>query len=292
LGVIVLKAMTSHLIMAVNMQLSSKLTIASYPGAKNNTNKHKALFGLVPCKVPFLIEPFCGLANFFIRISPKVEQAWLNDKDPEIFALLKCIQDSDLLTELNEYISGLPLIEREDYYQWKKKVSSSLLEQAIKRLIILNCSPNGAGGGYCFEKAHSNWYSTKANKLKLIHKILNRRPVKITNLDYSEVFKQLSTTMSDQKLFWYLDPPYCDITKKRNLYGKGMNNIDWLTLKSYLGELSDLWVLSNRDSLAMRDLFSEFFMFSYITYCDPNNTFRRNIELIISNYPIKPNFQY
>ncbi|MHA2075929.1 MAG: DNA adenine methylase [Candidatus Hodarchaeales archaeon] len=162
----------------------------------------------------------------------------------------------------------------------------------IKRLIILNCSPNGAGGGYSFQKAHSNWYITKPDKLRLINKIFNRKPVEITNLDYSEVFKQQTTTVTDQELFWYLDPPYYDTAKKGNLYGKGMNNIDWRTLKSYLGELSDFWVLSNRDSLTMRDLFSEFFMFSYITYRHPNNTFKRNTELIISNYPIKPNFQH
>jgi site-specific DNA-adenine methylase len=288
--VIVLKAMKSHPIMGFNMRIPSKLTIASYPGAKNDTNKHKSLFCLVPPKIPFLIEPFCGLANFFIRISPKVEQAWLNDKDPEIFALLKCIQDSDLLKELNEYISVLPIIEREDYYQWKKKVSSSLLEQAIKRLIILNCSPNGAGGGYSFQKAHSNWYITKPDKLRLINKIFNRKPVEITNLDYSEVFKQQTAAVTDQELFWYLDPPYCHIGKKSNLYGKGMNKIDWPTLKSYLGELSDFWVLSNRDSLTIRDLFSEYYMFSYITSRYPNSTFQRNTELLISNYPIKPNF--
>jgi site-specific DNA-adenine methylase len=277
--------------MAFNMKLLSKLTIASYPGAKNNTNKHKSLFCSVPPKIPFLIEPFCGLANFFIRVSPKVEQAWLNDKDPEIFALLKCIQDSDLLKELNEYISVLPLIERDDYYQWKKRVSCSLLEQAIKRLIILNCSPNGAGGGYSFEKAHSNWYVTKPDKLRLINKIFNRKPVEITNLDYSEVFKQQTTIVTAKEVFWYLDPPYYDTAKKGNLYGKGMNNIDWPTLKSYLGELSDFWVLSNRDSLTIRDLFSEFFMLSYTTYHNPNNTFKRNTELIISNYPIKPDFK-
>ena len=271
------------------MRPPSKLTIASYPGAKNNTKKHKTLFGLVPPKIPFLIEPFTGLANFFIRISHQVEQAWLNDKDPEIFALLRCIQDSDLLKELNEYINMLPPIEREDYYQWKKKVSTSLLEQAIKRLIILNCSPNGAGGGYSFEKAHSNWSITKPDKLRLINKIFNRKSVEITNLDYSEVFKRQAMAISDQDQFWYLDPPYYDSTKKGNLYGKGMNNIDWPTLKAYLGELSDLWILSNRDSIIIRELFSEFFMYSYITYNGPNNTSQPNTELIISNYPIKLN---
>ena len=70
-----------------------------------------------------------------------------------------------------------------------------------------------------------------------------------------------------------------------------MNKIDWPTLKSYLGELSDFWVLSNRDSLTIRDLFSEYYMFSYITSRYPNSTFQRNTELLISNYPIKPNFQ-
>ncbi len=287
-----LKALEIYPILAFNMRLPSKLTIASYPGAKNNTKKHRSLFSLVPPRIPFLIEPFTGLANFFIRISPQVEQAWLNDKDQEIFALLKCIQDSDLLKELNEYINVLPFVEREDYYQWKKKVSTSLLEQAIKRLIILNCSPNGAGGGYSFEKAHSNWYITKPDKLRLINRIFNRKSVNITNLDYSEVFKQQATTMTDQDPFWYLDPPYYDSTKKGNLYGKGMNNIDWPTLKSYLGELSDLWILSNRDSIFIRDLFAEFYMYSYITYSGPNNTFRRNTELIISNYPIKLRFQH
>ncbi len=276
--------------MAFNMQIPSKLTIASYPGAKSNTKKYWALFGSIPPEIPFLIEPFTGLANFFIQVSPKAKEAWLNDKDPEIFALLKCIQDADLLEELNEYIRILPLITREDYFQWKQKRPTSLLERAIKKLIILSCSPNGAGGGYSIKKAHSNWQINKPDKMRSIHKILNRYPVEITNLDYSEVFKRSASILTDQEVMWYLDPPYFDTSKKGNLYGKGMNNIDWRTLKSYLDDITNLWILSNRDSPTIQDFFSEYYVYSYIISSNMKNTVQRNTELLISNYPISPKY--
>ena len=63
------------------MLLESRLTIASYPGGKSDKKKHQPLFQAVPLDISYLIEPFAGLANFFLVVSPRVKQVWLNDKD-------------------------------------------------------------------------------------------------------------------------------------------------------------------------------------------------------------------
>ena len=73
-----------------------RTTIASFPGGKSDRKKHAPLYKSFPARIPYLIEPFAGLANVFITISPRISRAWLNDKDPEIYSLLVCLKDQSL----------------------------------------------------------------------------------------------------------------------------------------------------------------------------------------------------
>ncbi|MFX1256044.1 MAG: DNA adenine methylase [Promethearchaeota archaeon] len=271
------------------MLLESRLTIASYPGGKSDKKKHQPLFQAVPLNISYLVEPFAGLANFFLVVSPRVKQVWLNDKDPEVFALLKCIKEPDLLDKLIEYIHSINPVERDEYYQWKKSNPRELLEQAVRRLVILNCSPNGAGGGYSNLKAHRKWYTNKPKAWKQIHAIFAEKKVEITNWDYLEVFKSLNDFKDKEAIFLYLDPPYFDVAQRGSLYGRGFNTIDWEELKTLLRDLPSHWILSNRDIKDMRDLFSEpeFHILRYNTYNDMNNTQNKNPELIVSNKPLQ-----
>ncbi|MHA1971520.1 MAG: DNA adenine methylase [Candidatus Hodarchaeales archaeon] len=269
------------------MFLEKRTTIASFPGGKSDKNKHYPLFSNIPKNIELLIEPFVGLANFFIVISPRVKTAWLNDKDPEIFALLKCIKEPELLAELIEYVISLEPVERDDYYHWKKIKPNNLIESAVKRLVILNCSPNGAGGGYSKEKAHRKWYRNKPIIWRKIHKIFKEKQIDITNMDYSEVLSEVLSAERLLKPFIYLDPPYFYVARKSSLYGHDYNVIDWLKLKRELKQLDKYhWILSNRDCLEMRSLFSEFYLLRYNTYNDMNNTLNNNPELLISNKPL------
>ena len=171
--------------------LLKRTTIASYPGGKSDRKKHSPLYLSVPNKIDFLIEPFAGLANFFIVISPRVKKAWLNDLDIEIYSILQCIKDKSLLKELVSSLQDLYPIDRNEYYKWKNEVQNSTLNHAIKRIIILNCSPNGAGGGYSREKANRKWYFNKPMIWEKISDIFNNKSVKITNLDFKEVFEEI-----------------------------------------------------------------------------------------------------
>ncbi len=264
-----------------------RTTIASFPGGKSDVKKHLPLYSSIPIKVDYLVEPFAGLANVFISISPRVSRVWLNDKDPEIYSLLHCINDSSLLPQLIEYIKSLEPIDKADYYHWKESNPSELLERAVRRLVILNCSPNGAGGGYSREKAHRKWYQNKPKLWFTIQQIFHKKYVRITNLDYEEILNSFSHVEHEKKYFLYLDPPYYDVAQKGSLYGKKFNLIDLKELKSLLAPLSIHWLLSNRDTPRVREIFREFHLFGYNTYNDMNNTKSNNPELLISNRPFE-----
>ncbi len=260
-----------------------RTTIASFPGGKSDRRKHQPLFRSVPKKISYLIEPFAGLANFFIVISPRVSKVWLNDKDPEIYSLLQCLNDSRQLKDLIEQVKLLEPVEKDDYYEWKAANPKELVSLAIKRLIILNCSVNGAGGGYSDEKSHRKWYQNKPKIWHEIHRLFTKKKMKITNMDYNEVFGSIRESQDLKDSFIYLDPPYDSVAQQGKLYGKDYNLIDWKQLKDGLIELKNHWILSNRDSPEIRSIFSDFYQFGYNTYNDMNNTPNKNPELLISN---------
>ncbi len=263
-----------------------RTTIASFPGGKSDRKKHLPLYNSLPKKIPYLIEPFAGLANVFITISPRVSHVWLNDKDPEIFSLLSCLNDPSLLPELIETIKSLEPVERSDYYHWKHLAPTNIMDRTIRRLIILNCSPNGAGGGYSSEKAHRKWYQNKPPIWQTLHQLFQEKKVRITNWDYEEVLGSLSQDTEIKECFVYLDPPYYDVAEKGALYGKKYNQIDIERLKTFLSALPMQWLLSNRDSPIVRDIFKEYYLLRYNTYNDMNNTRNNNPELLISNYSL------
>ncbi|MHA1332274.1 MAG: DNA adenine methylase [Candidatus Hodarchaeales archaeon] len=117
--------------------------------------------------------------------------------------------------------------------------------------------------------------------------MFKEKDVEITNLDYKDVLTEITSVERLIKPFIYLDPPYFYVARKSNLYGKDYNTIDWPELKNILRQLNHYhWVLSNRDCLEMRSLFSNFFLLRYNTYNDMNNTRNRNPELLVSNRPL------
>jgi DNA adenine methylase len=266
-----------------NLFYQKRTTIASFPGGKSDRRKHQSLFRSVPRKINYLIEPFAGLANFFIVVSPRVSQVWLNDKDPEIYSLLQCLNEQTLLKDMIEHVKALEPVEKDDYYKWKEITPESTVSLAVRRLIILNCSVNGAGGGYSHEKSHRKWYQNKPKIWHEIHDLLTKKRAKITNMDYCKILDQNCDFLDQEDSFIYLDPPYEGVAQQGKLYGKDYNIMDWKQLKELLNGLNTHWILSNRDTPEIRSLFSDFHLFGYNTYNDMNNTQNKNPELLISN---------
>jgi DNA adenine methylase len=269
----------------LKIKFSSRMTIASYPGGKSG-KKHLPLYSVIPTRIDMLIEPFSGLANFYFTISSRVRLAWLNDKDKDVYSLLKCIQKPFLLTKLIDWVQRINPIDRDDYYHWKRKKPTDIVERAVRLLIILNCSPNGAGGGYSKEKAHRKWYENKP-KIWSYHSHLLQK-TSISNLDYKKVLKEISKK-DGKNIFIYLDPPYFKVAKKGHLY-RNHNTINWQEFKKILGSFECHWLVSTRDCPEMQELFLEFYIHSYNTYNDMNNTKNGNPELLVSNKPLLRNY--
>jgi len=196
---------------------------------------------------------------------------------------LQCLKYFTFLEELIETVKSLEPIEKDDYYEWKGTTPNNTISLAIRRLIILNCSVNGAGGGYSNEKAHRKWYQNKPKIWREIHNLFTEKKAKITNTDYSKVFEQIREFPDKKRSFIYLDPPYDCVAQQGKLYGKDYNLVDWKQLKNNIAELNVPWILSNRDTPEIRTIFSDFHQFGYNTYNDMNNTPNKNPELLISN---------
>ncbi|MFW9930319.1 MAG: DNA adenine methylase [Candidatus Thorarchaeota archaeon] len=261
---------------------ATRQTIASYPGGKSNYIKHHALYACLPDKINLLVEPFSGLANFYFNIYSITKNVLLNDINVEVCSLLRVVQDKKLLNQLIRKIQNLEPIEREEYYHWKSNNPNSVIDCAIKLLVILNCSPNGAGGGYSFEKAHRKWYRNKQKTWFELSKRLKNAV--ILNEPYQDVLTDVinGKTSAD---FIYLDPPYYDVAKKGKLY-RSYDVIEWKKLLSLLEQIRCKWLLSNRDCPEMRALFCDFYQKSYNTYNDMNNKKNNNPELLIANFKI------
>lgn len=266
----------------LNLFSSSRKTIASFPGGKSG-KKHLTLYSIIPTNIEYLVEPFAGLANFFFTIQSSVKMVWLNDININVYSLLNIIKNDNLLNTLINKLENIYPIEKEDYYFWKERKTEDEIENALQLIIILNCSPNGAGGGYSFEKAHRKWHINKPKIWKELSQLLQK--AKITNKDYKDVLFELKEENLSNTLI-YLDPPYHTVAQNGRLYSI-YNDIDWNEFKSLLDSIETHWIMSNRDNQQVRAIFDEYHMKSYNTYNDMNNKGKKNPELIISNKKFK-----
>ena len=209
------------------------MTIASYPGGKSNKKKHKILYQSIPKNIHYLVDLFTGLSNFYLGINKRTKFALLDDLDSEVYSLLLCIKDKELLNKLINQVKKIQPIEKKDYYFWKSFKPTSELEKAIRLLVILNCSPNGAGGGYSNEKAHRHWYTNKIPIWKEICKLFQK--TQITNFDYTLILEDIIAGKTKVDLL-YLDPPYFKVAENDKLY-RNYNSIDLDKFKTYLSKI-------------------------------------------------------
>ena len=263
-----------------------RLTIASYPGGKSDKRKHQTLYSNLAKNTSLLLEPFAGLANVALTLSPLLEKFHLNDIDPEIYSLLLCMKNKSKLEELIEEVDKINPINRDDYYKWKKQETEEVcaIQKAVRRLVILNCSVSGAGGGYSKLKAKRDWGHNKPVEWRKINEIFNEKKTKISNLDYLEFLNKYTWNKLPKKSLVYLDPPYINVAQTGKLYGKNYNKINVDELLEKLHSIPIRWIMSNRDSQENRQLFQAFFQINYNCYNDMNNSQNKNPELIVSNF--------
>jgi DNA adenine methylase len=170
------------------------------------------------------------------------------------------------------------------------------LERTMKYLMMTHCCFMGSilnKDKYYFNGIELNIKNGKhffltdsfIENVKNVSRLLRSRKGRIDNQDYKNILKA-----AQKGDFVFLDPPYFEMTCKYNFQYNKKECID----QKFLLELKDecinlnkrgvLWLMTQADTPYVKEIFSEYFIESYLVYRSRTNTYKN--ELMIRNYKL------
>lgn len=224
----------------------------------------------VPDTIKDYYEPFLGGGAVFLAYAPRVSgRSHLADLNEHLVAAWIAMRDHqfELRPLLDWYLAN---DSKELYYEVRSAAPASLVEKAARFLYLNGVSwnhlwrENSRTGAMNVPWGDRRFKGIDEATMKAIGNILKRAD--IVAADFREVLK--SPTGGD---FVYLDPPYLPVftrpdvekepTAKFNKYtAKTFELPDLIDLAEICAELSSRgvrWVMSNRDTEAVRDMFPD-----------------------------------
>lgn len=222
----------------------------------------------VPERIRNYYEPFLGGGAVFLACANRVcGRSYLADLNEHLIAAWVAMRDSpsELRPLLNYYSTN---DSEEFYYKVRATAPISTIEKAARFLYLNGVSwnhlwrENSKTGAMNVPWGDRRFKGIDEAAMVRIKKVLNS--AEITAADFREILRGAAS--GD---FVYLDPPYLPIftrpdiekepTAKFNKYtAKTFEFRDLVALADICTELTDrgvLWVLSNRDTDSVRDLF-------------------------------------
>ncbi len=187
-----------------------------------------------------VIDVFGGSGKVLMNLNAKIKiYNDINNNLVNFFTELK-EHKKEVLKKLDYILNSRELFER-----YREK-SNDNIENAFRFLYINRLSFNGNGRSYS--------YSTKRNKsitLININNAINKsyNDIKywtIERLDFREIIKRYDSENS----FFYLDPPYHNIT---DLYDDNLKDEDYIDIKRYLDIIKGKYLLNiNEDDFVLQ----------------------------------------
>lgn len=250
------------------MKVKTKLkTPLRYPGAKH-VLFGKAIIPAIDAFVPegcVYVEPFVGggstVCQFVNRFNPSA--VIVNDKDPSIAAVWRCIADGRLAMHLSCRIKKTPVSVAEFERQKEALKSKEGLDLAFARIYIGWTAFRGSNvdtgpvGGW---RQNSKWNhridkSYKPDEISLrvldLHDAIGSK-LDVRDSDFGDLMKEF-----DQPgVVMYLDPPYYEVGNR--LYDQGMSHGDHVRLAKLVKGIKHAFVvLSYGDHPGIRDLYRD-----------------------------------
>ena len=191
-----------------------------------------------------VIDVFGGSGKVLMNLDAKIKvYNDINNNLVNFFTELKENKEQ-VLKKLNYILNSRELFER-----YREK-SHDNLENAFTFLYMNITSFNGQGRSYS--------YSTKRNKsitLVNINKAINKsyNDIKywtIESLDFREIIKRYDSENS----FFYLDPPYHNIT---DLYDYNLNDNDYIDIKNMINNIKGKYLLNINEDKFILNLFGQ-----------------------------------
>lgn len=245
----------------------------------------------VPTSIGNYYEPFLGGGAVFLACASRVsDRSRLADLNEHLVAAWVALRDyqSELRPLLDWYLAN---DSKEFYYEVRSATPLSLVEKAARFLYLNGVSwnhlwrENSRTGAMNAPWGDRRFKSMNDATMKSIRDILARAD--IVAADFREMLG--TATRGD---FVYLDPPYLPIftrpgvekepTAKFNKYtAKTFEMSDLIDLAEICADLSRRgvrWVMSNRDTASVRDLFPDTEIIRFTTHRSLAAQSRREVE--------------
>lgn len=246
----------------------------------------------VPNGIKNYYEPFLGGGAVFLACVGRISgRSYLADLNEHLVAAWLAMRDhqSELRTLLDWYLAN---DSKEFYYEIRATVPTTLIDKAARFLYLNGVSwnhlwrENSRTGAMNVPWGDRRFKGIDDATMATVGKVLAR--VDILATDFREVLQHAKT--GD---FVYLDPPYLPVfsrpgvekepTAKFNKYtAKTFELPDLIELSNICAELSDRgvrWVMSNRDTESVRDLFPGTEIVRFTTHRSLAAQSRREVEV-------------
>ena len=249
----------------------------------------------VPARVKGYYEPFLGGGAVFLACASRISgRAHLADLNEHLVAAWIAMRDyqSDLRPLLDQYLAN---DSKEFYYEVRAATPQGLVEKAARFLYLNGVSwnhlwrENSRTGAMNVPWGDRSFKGINDATMKSIGDVLTRADIHAA--DFREVLS--SAKCGD---FVYLDPPYLPVfsqpdvekepTAKFNKYtAKTFEICDLIELAEICADLSQrgvLWVMSNRDTVSVSDLFPGAEIIRFTTHRSLAAQSRREVEAHLS----------
>lgn len=245
----------------------------------------------VPENIKNYYEPFLGGGAVFLACTSRVQgHSYLADLNEHLVAAWIAVRDHQLeLRPLLEWY--LTKDSKEFYYQVRSTVPTSFVEKAARFLYLNGVSwnhlwrENSRTGAMNVPWGARRFKGIDENTMKTMAGILKRADIVAT--DFREVLKNAS-----RGDFVYLDPPYLPIFSRPDVEKEPTAKFNKYTAKTFelsdLVELADIctrlsergvkWMMSNRDTEIVHDLFPDTEIIRFTTHRSLAAQSRREVE--------------
>ncbi len=206
------------------------------------------------------IEPFCGGSSVSIALLEAniVEAIVLNDIDPIVAALWKCVFSKEHAMWLADAVFNVPLNLK--FWQYQKNLHpKNTREAALKCLYLNRTSFSGIlhpSAGPIGGRAQDRWtLGCRFNRDKLASRILDlsllsNRIKAVTHRPWQKVCEDWK---KKQNVFFYLDPPFYH--KAQRLYRFAFDDQDHIRLRNYLVKLKKPWLISYDNAAMIKNIY-------------------------------------
>lgn len=272
-----------------------------YPGGKKTFYKFVAeILQANRLLGGYYVEPFAGGSGLAIELLVReyVDQIYLNDADPHIFAFWHClINQTDTLVRM---VADAKV----DIPEWKKQKEifdnfsdHTLLEIGFSMFFLNRCNRSGILGGRPIGGLNQTgpWkINARFNKEHLISRIeligSYRKRIHVYGHDARVFLESENKRFKQNKTLIYLDPPYYIMGGK--LYLNYYSHCDHLHLSQFIKALPVKWMLSYDDVSEIRQMYRDKRILTmYLNY--RAQTRRKGKELVIfsDELSLPPNFE-